>query len=217
MSEQLFSEKDWENLYLILKPRVAFWVRTSRVSIWTRQREEIIEDIVQDALVKVLVYAQKASRGEVRMIGSLENICAVIAYHCYVDARRRDMRLVPLMQDSQKPAENIITWIDTDLSEQAINNIHYELLFIQMACWIVSFPDKQRIALLIDLANRMYFDPFYPTPLQKAFASVGICIQKYKKMLSNDIKERARHAAHLSLAYKRLAQLAYVQRWMLLA
>src|SRR5579863_2151383 len=110
MSEQLFSEKDWENLYLILKPRVAFWVRTSRVSIWTRQREEITEDIVQDALIKVLVYAEKVERGAARSIESLENICTVIAYHCYVDSRRRDMRLVPLIQDYQEPVEYIITW-----------------------------------------------------------------------------------------------------------
>ena len=215
MIGQLFSEEDWGNLYLILKPRVAHWVCTSRVPSWTRQRESIVEDLVQETLLKTVAYAKRAACGIVRIIDSLENISATIAYHCFIDLRRRDLRVVPLMQGY--PGSYEVTWLDEDLSEQAINNIHYELLFMQAARWIVNFPDKQRTALLMDLANRMYFDPFCPTPLQQALASVGIRTQDYKKPLSHDAAERARHSAHLSLAYKRLAELAYMQRYILYA
>src|ERR1700737_281446 len=135
MLGQLSSEEMWGNLYLVLKPKVAYWVFTSRMPLWTRQRNEIIEDIVQDALLKTFVYAQKAQRGEVRMIDSLESIGSVTAYHCYIDAFRRDQRMLPLPQEYNELIECSITCIEMDLSEQAIDNIHYELVFIQAARW----------------------------------------------------------------------------------
>ena len=206
----------WKKLYPLLRTRVARWVCTTRVPSWVRQREEIIEDIVQEVLLRTLVYVQRAERVDVPLIDSLESVSAVIAYHCYVDAFRRDQRLQPLAQDDEEPIE-AITWTETDPSEEAIDNIYYELLYIQAAHWIVKFPDKQRTALLTDLANRMYFDPSQPTQLQSALASVGIDMRDYNKPLPSDAMARARHAAHLSLAYKRLALLAYVQRYTLVA
>ncbi len=217
MSDQCFSEEIWGNLYLILKPKVAHWVFTSRIPMWTRQRNEIIEDIVQDTLLKTFAYAQKAQRGEVRMIDSLVSVGSVTAYHCYIDARRRDQHTLPLTQEYDEPIESAITCVEIDLSEVAIDNIHRELLFIQVARWIAILPDKQRTALLTDLANRMYFDPFELTPLQEALASVKIVIRDYQKPLPNDKQARARHAAHLSLAYKRLALLVYMQHYTLVA
>jgi DNA-directed RNA polymerase specialized sigma24 family protein len=217
MSDQCFSEEDWGNLYLVLKPRVARWVCTSRIPTWTQQRYAIIEDIVQDTLLKMVDYAQRAERGEARVIVSLESICAVAAYHCYVDAFRRDRRLLPLILDHEESDESSISRAAVDPSEQAIDNIQEELLFIQVAGWIVNFPDKQRTALLVDLANRMYFDPFQSTPLQEALACVGIDMRDYKKPVPYDTRARARHAAHLSLAYKRLALQAYMQRYMFVA
>jgi len=211
MYDLRFSEEDWGNLYLILKPRVANWVYTSRVPSWTRQRESIIEDLVQETLLKTVAYAKRAASGIARIIDSLENISATIAYHCFIDLRRRDLRVVSLIQDQSESVECEFGQLDEDLSELAINNVHYELLFIQAARWIVKFPDKQRTALLIDLANRMYFDPFHLTPLQEALAFVGIDMRDYKKTLPYDKKARALHSAHLSLAYKRLAEIAGLQ------
>ena len=217
MPDHCFSEEDWGYLYLVLKPRVARWVCTSRIPLWARQRNEIIEDIVQDAILKTFAYAQRAIRGEVRMIDSLESVSSVTAYHCYIDARRRDQRMLPLVQEYDESIKSSINWIEMDPVEQAIKNIQDEVVFIQAARWIVSFPDKQRTALLTDLAHRMYIDPFQSTPLQKALASVGIDINDYKKSLPRDKQARARHAAHLSLANKRLALLAYMQRYTLVA
>ena len=216
MSNYSFKDEEWENLYPLLHSWVARWVCTSRIPLWTRQRNAVIDDIVGEAILKIVAYAKRAARGEVPEIDSLESICAVTAYHCYVDAHRRDQRMLPLMPEYEEPVGTSITRIDIDPLEQAIDNIHDELVFIQAARWIVNFPDNQRTALLIDLANRMYFDPFQPTPLQEALASVGIDMRDYNKPLPFDKQARARHAAHLSLAYKRLALLAYLQRYMLL-
>lgn len=213
----LFSEEDWGNLYLALKPRIANWVYTSRVPTWTRQRDSIIEDLVQETLLKTIVYAKRTASGIVRLIDSLENISVTIAYHCFTDLRRQDLRVLPLRQDQSEATECEVREGDEDPSEQTIDNIQYELLFIQAARWIVHLPEKQRTALLIDLANRMYIDPLQPTPLQEALASVGIAIRDYQKPLPHDRQARARHAAHLSLAYKRLASLAYMQRYTIVA
>ena len=214
MAGQSFFEEDWGNLYPLLRSRVAQWVNTSRVPTWTRQRESIIEDLVQDALLKTFVYAQDNEREE---IDSLERFSAVTAYRCFVDLRRHDLRMLPLIQNKQERVEYEVTWLDVDLSEQAINNVHHEQLFKLTAMWTVKLPDKQRTAFLTDLANRMYFDPLCLTPLQQAFASVGICLFDYQQPLPDDARARARHAAHLSLAYKRLALQAYMYQYMFVA
>ena len=216
MCGQVFSDKDWENLYLILRPRIANWVFSSRLPLWSKQSNEIIEDITQDALLKTFAYTLRGARGEVRIIESLERISTVTAYHCYVDALRHDRRLQPLPSELEEvgiPA----SLVDTDPAELAIDNIHYELVFVMAARWIADLPEKQRAALLTDLANRMYFDPFESTPLQDAMAAVGIEMRAYQKPLPCNKQARANHAAHLSLAYKRLAFLAYMQRYALAA
>lgn len=214
MAGQLFSDEEWGNLYLILKPRVAKWVRTSDIPLWVRQRDSIIEDLVQEALMKTFVYTQS---GEKQEIDSLVHFSTTTAFHCFVDLRRRDVRVLPLLDEYQEPIEAGITCAAMDPSEQAIDNVDKELLFFQAAYWIVMFPDKQRTAILIDLANRMYFDPLCLTPLQQAFAGVGICLFDYQQPLPDEAGARARHAAHLSLAYKRLALQAYMHQYMFVA
>ena len=217
MSDSCLNEEVWEHLYQLLHTRVATWVFSSHLPLWGKQRKEIIEDIVQDALLKTFVYTQRVERGEARIIVSLERICVVIAYHCYVDAHRHDRRLQPLLPELEEPAGVAVCMVDVDPSELAIDNIHYELVFMMAARWIADLPEKQRAALLTDLANRMYFDPFHSTPLQDALASVGIEMREYQQPLPEDKQARARHAAHLSLAYKRLAFHAYLQRYALVA
>ena len=212
MTGSRFKDEEWESLYPLLRSRVARWVGTSYSPLWTHQRNEIVEDIVEEAIARIVAYAKRAERGEVRVVDSLEKISAVTAYHCYVDALRRDRNMVPLIQNAQEPCEYAMNEAEVDPSEQAIDNIHYELLFIHAARWIVNFPEKQKTALLVDLANRMFFDPFQPTPLQKALASAGIDMRDYNKPLPFDAKVRALHAAHLSLALKRLTETARMQR-----
>ena len=214
---QVFSDRDWENLYLILRPRIATWVCTSGLPLWSKQRNEIIEDIVQDALFKTYAYMLRAARGEARIIESLERISTVTAYHCYVDLFRRDRRLQPFPPELDEPGGVPVSSFAIDPAEIALDNVYDELLFIQIARWIADLPNKQRTALLMDLADRMYLDPFELTPLQKALISEGIDMHDYQHPLPEDKPARARHAAHLSLAYKRLKLLAYMYRYALVA
>ncbi len=89
---------------------------------------------------------------------------------------------------------------------------YQEQLLTQVAREIANFPKKQRKALLIDLANRMYFDK-QPTPLQKAFLEAGIQLEQYRQPLPKDIQERNQHASLLNHANKRIAQLPCVQEY----
>jgi len=71
---------------------------------------------------------------------------------------------------------------------------------------IADFPQKERIALLNDLANRMQSDPKMPL-LQHAFSKVGIELQKHQQPLPTDPIECTEYASHLGLAYQKLAEL----------
>jgi hypothetical protein len=97
-----------------------------------------------------------------------------------------------------------------DPAEVSIEQTYQEWLFTLLARKIATFPEKQRVALLIDLANRMCFDT-HPTPLQQAFLQVGIRLQEYQQPGPRDPVGRNRHASLVSQAYKRLAHLLDTQ------
>ena len=80
-------------------------------------------------------------------------------------------------------------------------------LFTQIAHVVARFPDGTRTALLIDLANRMYFEDGQPTALQLAFLNAGIRLQDYQDLLPEDPAAKSRHASLLTVAYKRLAKM----------
>ena len=61
-----------------------------------------MEDIVQNTVVRVLQYMQRAARGEVGPIMSIQHLADVIAYHCYTDMWRHDRRLLPIVQESSE-------------------------------------------------------------------------------------------------------------------
>jgi DNA-directed RNA polymerase specialized sigma24 family protein len=206
--------EEWDHLYLRLYPLVRRWVSATHVPGWRGQESSVVEDIVQNTMIRVLHYMQRAEHQEVGPITSIQRLADVIAHLCYTDMWRHDRRVLPIDQESyESAAEPDISTFD-DLLDVAINNIHQELLFAQIARWIVSFPEKQRTAFLIDLANRMHFDRFSLTPLQQAFANVGIPLQEYQQPVPQEAKARAQHAANLSLAYKRLTQMAYWEKHM---
>src|SRR5260221_261062 len=76
-------------------------------------------------------------------------------------------------------------------------------LIAEIASAIVTFPKKQRTALLINLASDEVFDN-EPSDLQKAFLAVGINLQEYQHPVLIDPIKRSRHAALLHAAKKRL-------------
>ncbi|WP_069804747.1 sigma-70 family RNA polymerase sigma factor [Thermogemmatispora onikobensis] len=204
------SDMPWEQLYCILRPRVAHWVHSSSLSSWSRQRDEIITDIVQETMIRLLNYARRAERGEVAPIDSLEHLSLIVAYNCFRDLWRRDHCLIYIIQQDYAAQRASSLSSSLDQFEAVLDHVFEEWLFSFLAREIVNFPEKQRTALLMDLANRMHFGP-QPTVLQRAFLEVGIDLQQYQRELPADPAERGRHASLLSLAYKRLARIVQGQ------
>jgi hypothetical protein len=167
---------------------------------------------VQETVRRIIERTQKSERGEADPIRSLDHMTTSIAQNYCRDLRRRDCRLVSLQPDNyvwdilDRTGEQPLTF---DAICEAIDQ---ELLLAQIVREIANFPMKQRTAILIDLANRMYFD-IELTPLQKAFQEAGIPIEMYRQPLPDNIRERNQHTSLLNHAYRRIAQLPCVQAY----
>ena len=207
------NEISWHELYPILYPLIRRQVYALRVSSWYGQENEIIDDIVQEAMRRMIERIQRAEQGQETPIQSLEHMIVVIACNYCRDLRRRDKRFVHSVSDGYSYVEQATDIVSTrELSEEATEQVYQEALFTQLAQEVVQFPCKQREALLVDLANRMSFEE-QPTALQKAFLRVGIRLQDYQQVASQDSRNRARQAALLHHAYKRVSQLTQVQQY----
>ena len=199
----LSSDSTWEQLYLLLRPYVRRLVYSSDTSSWSGQEADIVEDIVQETITRTLKYARQAELGQTASIASLEGLSKVIARNYCQDLRRHDVRLVRTEQNDSSPELYAGSDDAVDLLEVALNNMFLEKIFVKLSSEVVKFPHKQRAALLVDLANRMYFG-VHPTPLQQAFQGVGIRLQDYRQSLPDDPTSRGRHSSLVSLGYKRV-------------
>ena len=72
---------DWEELYRILPPYVHSCIRCAGVPVWHRQEYDIIEEIVQETVVRVFMYIQKAERGKALPIHSLQHFSRMVAHN----------------------------------------------------------------------------------------------------------------------------------------
>ena len=205
----LCSDTTWQKLSLLLRPLIKHWVYCSHVSSWKGQEFDIIEDILQESLFRIFKYAKKAECGEVPPIEMLEHISIVIAHNCCKDMRRKDQRLTRLSPNEQMFGRQVVMSSSAEASEIALDNLFQEWLYIKLSQDIVKFPEKQRRALLIDIANLMHFDK-EATPLQQAFLNQKIRLQDYQQPLPINSVERTRHASLLSVALKRVGKLKYV-------
>jgi DNA-directed RNA polymerase specialized sigma24 family protein len=196
------SDAFWIDLYTFLRPLVKKLVYFSGISSWRGQEEDLIEDIVQETIVRILKVIRRTENGECTKIASHKALGNVIARHYFEDLRRRDKRLLRSETKERMFEVNAVRQGNVDPSELAINNIFMEWLYVKFSLEVVKFSQKQRTALLFDLASRMDFS-LVPTPLQKAFLDVGIQLQDYQQPLPIDPIKRSRIAANTSLAYKR--------------
>ncbi|HLZ56351.1 MAG TPA: hypothetical protein VKR06_05325 [Ktedonosporobacter sp.] len=204
------SDIPWDELYPSLRALARYLVNDFKVPSWRGQEYDVIEDIVQETMRRLIERARKAERGEAPPIQSLQQMMMVIANNYYRDLKRRDRRLARMASNT---GEHALSSDSLDPSSQttaafdlAVEKVYQEQLFTVLAHEIKDFPARQRAALLTDLANRMSFDT-RPTPLQSAFLSEGLQLQQYRQSLPASPKERSRHISLLSHAYRRVAHL----------
>ena len=202
----LYNDTTWQKLYPLLRPLVKHWVYSSGVSSWKGQEDDVVDDIVQEAITRLFQYSQRAERGEVVPIDTIEHMIKVVALNYCRDLKRRERRLLRPSIDEHSYGEPVDSTNIVDPAEIAIDEAFQEWLFERLSQEIVKFPKKQRKALLIDLAHRMHF-AVQPSLLQRAFSRRGVKLQDFRHLFPKNPLERSRHAASLSLAYKRVANL----------
>jgi DNA-directed RNA polymerase specialized sigma24 family protein len=212
----LSSDSTWRKLYPALESWARYFVYSLHFSFWQGQENDIVEDVVQETVRRMIEYARKAERGEAPPIHALKSMMKVIAQNYCKDLKRRDRRLLHMQPQDDSLQLRASTRNQVSLVELGSENVYQEGLFKLVACEIANFPEKQRTAVLIDLANRMQFGT-QPTPLQKAFLEVGIDLQQYQRPLPADPRERSRHVSLVNYAYKRIASLPCVQQYIAFA
>ncbi len=205
------SDYVWCELYSALRPYILGWVYSSGVSSWHGQENDIADDILQEAVIRTLKYTKLVESGRGLPINSMTCFGRTVAHNHFRDLRRREMRLVrPTIQDGTESIFFVTQDEEEDPADIALDRLMRISLLMTLARIIVGFPSKQRTALLIDLANHADLSE-EQSYLQAAFLEVGIELRDYCCTLSSDPLERSRHAASLSIAYKRLRQVFNLQ------
>ncbi len=209
-------ESNWRTYYPLLQSTARYLVYSYHVPSWRGQEDDIVQDIVQETARRMIERSQKAERGEVAPIYSFKQMMTVTAQNYCKDLRRHDLRLLRVPSDSGSLDFQAMVPDQTHPLDAVTESVYREQFFTLIAHEISTYPDKQRKALLIDLANRMAFDT-QPSPLQKAFLEVGIQLQQYQQLLPADPQERKRHISLLSQAYKRIADLSCIKQYLAVA
>jgi len=208
---QLSSHFNWHMLYKQLTIAVTHWVYSSNLLAWKNQREEIIDDIVQETMMKVLKRIHQGETGELAPVYSVEGMCIRVARNVFIDMLRRDRRLVPLASNNNDEMYDIPD-DGEDYSEVAVDNVYYANLFTQVAFAIQGFPPKLRAAMIIDLVSRMSFES-EETPLQKALLNAGINLEEFRGQCPSDPVMKSRQSSLASLGYKKISTLDCIQEY----
>src|SRR2546421_11815261 len=198
----------WDTLYRFLGTRVRFWVHSSHIPLWHGQEEEIIADIVQEAIASTFMYTLKYSSGTkeggVIPCNSLRYISTAIAYKQYQDWRYQESRFVYTRPHGFSIHGYVVIYEQVDALERAIDSTFQEWYCDLLAGEIAKMPDRQRAVLLIDLTNRLRFDTQAGQALQRAFLKAGLQLKDYRRPLPTNPKERRSYEALLRLAYRRI-------------
>jgi DNA-directed RNA polymerase specialized sigma24 family protein len=195
----------WTELYPLLCPLVKRWVYTAQISSWLGQQEDLIEDIVQETIFKLLNYTRRAEKGEVAPVQNIEHLAITIARNYFRDLKRKDRHIDRFELYDRTSLEHVVKPKTVDPSEIALNHVYYAWVFMKLADFVVTVSTKQRTALLRDLSGRMYFGQT-ATLLQQAFADKGLDLKRHQDWKSSDKRERSQHAANLSISYKKIEE-----------
>ncbi len=195
----------WAELYALLPPLARHWVYTAHIPSWSGQQEDIVEDIVQETIFKLLKYIQRAENGVVAPVKDMKHLAITIAHNYYRDLKRKDRRLDRFEMYDRTSLEQVVTSGAVDPSEIALDHIYQAWLFFKLADFVVSISIKQQTALLRDLAQRMHFGQT-PTPLQQAFTAKGLDLKQHLDGKSASKREQSQYAANLSLSYKKIKE-----------
>jgi DNA-directed RNA polymerase specialized sigma24 family protein len=193
----------WSRLRMWLLPHVVAWTYSSHVVIWYGQQWDIAEEIVQEAIMRTFECVQRAMRNEGPPVICPEAFCYKIAQHLFLDRLRKEQRLMHFVFSNDAGRTCAIKDEQANAAELAVDHLSNVETIINAVRSIVRFPDKQREAMLIAMANAIDLD-MSPSFLEQALAEYGTQLSDYVRPRSNDPTERGRHSALLWNARKRL-------------
>ncbi len=210
---QPVDEQFWQELGTWLLPRVRRWLYGSRIMSLRGQQEQNAEDIVQETLLRAFEYSERARCGEVPPVANYRALCYTIARNYLRDRIRREQNCLIVHFPSDECLDDALySRCETlDPEEAAINHLMAEAAMSKAAQIVVTFPRKQKCALLIDLANDAHFEET-PSSLERSLSALGIELSNYQYERSDSPVERSRHASLLCQAYKRLRNSAQAQQ-----
>jgi DNA-directed RNA polymerase specialized sigma24 family protein len=205
----VYSETIWKNLYRKLQPYIRKFVYRHRFSLSKGQENDVIEDLLQEAVIRVFKYVKRAAEGHVAPIDSIERFGYTIALNVCRDWWRKERHALLCQSLDEGVPEDALNrdWV-LNPEEVALNLVYQEWIFMKVARDIARFPQKTRRALLIELAERTFFDD-EPTPLQKAFLQQGIRLADYQRLKPTDPKLRSRHNSLANQAFSRVKTFSY--------
>ena len=196
----------WSTLYSWLKSQVRNWVYTSHSLRWQGEEEETIEDIVSDAIMRVLDRMHKANRGEANLIKSLYGFARQVAHNSFIDLLRKDRKNLRLSQLITNHEEPVSAPLLIEIEEAVLYTIYSKQFFKLLAREVVTFPKKQKEAVLRHEAR--HIDRMIdPAPLLHAYEEVGIHLKDYSNYIPVDLAEKRRHSSLLQHAYRRLSRI----------
>jgi len=197
-------ESLWAELYTLLLPLVRHWVFTAHIPSWLGQQEDVVQDIAQETLYKLLKYIQRAEKGEVAPVLDMKHLAIKIARNYFLDLMRKDRRLDRFELYDRTSLEHVVKSKAIDPSEIALDQVYQAWLFCKVAEFAATIAAKQQTALLRDLAQHMCFMQDM-TLLQKAFKEKGMDLRQHQSWKATSRQECSRHAASLSISYKKIA------------
>lgn len=202
------NEQLWSQLYSALRPTISSWVYHSGVSSWRGQENDLIDDILQETVVRTFV-SQEQAEGSGAPIHNVTGFGSTVAYRLFVDLRRRDLRLTRPSEDTNIEVLFAAADEQADPAEIAIERLSRISLLETILPFIADFPTKQRVALFVDMAKRSNFLD-EDSPLLVALAQIHIKLQDYLQLLPKSRQEATQMASLLSIAYKRLRRIKEV-------
>ena len=192
----------WSELYASLRFRVNKQVHRIGIQSHIGQEADVVQDIIQETVVRTFIQMHKAERGEVPSVLSPLYFAKKVSHNHLLDVARKESRLI-------RPTNDVIVqeriirenWVDS--TEDVLDDIEKEPLFTIIARAIADLPEKRQRALLIDLALHTAFDEVI-SPLQRALDKEHINLEMYRNLLPENPtkKEKQQYSSLLSQAYK---------------
>ncbi len=172
----------WRCLYQSLVPYVWYWIHSSNVPSWQGQEDDIVDDIIQEVVVRIFRYIHAVKHKEDLRGASFERVSLLIARRYCNDLQKQDTPLVHFsLMDSWQHNE-IIYDEDMNPQEDASKKISQEYLFHTFAKATMMLPTQVRHIILVDLANRTDVEE-YSIALRQAFGSIGVPVENYQRSL----------------------------------